>query len=207
MRLFFLWALVCLGFAFAGASAVAEHKPVSAKSSSVSKTAPEAPQAEQQPNIDSGCAGDADQIYNHGFAACQSDGQLFGAARSRYAPVSRAPRPGAPHSSLLKSAQPRINLSPVLMLTPNLKQAELTAQNQLRLTGYFPSQPLQIRYELVFLMIGGVWRIEDISVDAVPPQPVADASRAQTADSSGVQTAQAESTAVKSSKLPAKPKN
>ncbi len=56
MRLFFLWALVCLGLAFAGASAIAEpiaeHKPVSAKSSSVSKAAPEAPQAEQQPNID-----------------------------------------------------------------------------------------------------------------------------------------------------------
>lgn len=207
MRLFFLSALVCLGFAFAGASAIAEHKPASAKSSSVPKTAPEPPQAEQQPNIDPVVLA---MLIKSTIMALQHANQTgnYSVLRDLGTPLFRERLDQARLTAVFSNLRSRgINLSPVLMLAPNLKQAELTGQNRLRLAGYFPSQPLQIRYELVFLMIGGVWRIENISVDAVPPQPVADASRAQTPDSSGVQTAQAESTAVKSSKPPAKPKN
>jgi hypothetical protein len=207
MRLFFLWALVCLGFAFAGASAIAEHKPVSAKSSSVSKAAPEAPQAEQQPNIDPVVLA---MLIKSTIMALQHANQTgnYSVLRDLGTPLFRERLDQARLTAVFSNLRSRgINLSPVLMLAPNLKQAELTGQNRLHLAGNFPTQPLQVQYELVFLMIGGVWRIEDISVDAVPPQPVADASRAQTADPSGGQTAQAVSTAVKSSKLPANPKN
>lgn len=61
-----------------------------------------------------------------------------------------------------------INLSPVLMLSPNLdRPAELMDRRRLRLAGSFPTQPLQIRYELVFLQIDGVWRVDGLAVDAV----------------------------------------
>jgi hypothetical protein len=64
-----------------------------------------------------------------------------------------------------------VNLSPVLLLSPNLtKQPELTDQKQLRVIGNFPTQPLQIKYELVFQQIDGVWRVDGVSVEAVAAQ-------------------------------------
>jgi hypothetical protein len=72
-----------------------------------------------------------------------------------------------------------VNLSPVLMIMPNLtKQPELTPPNALRVVGNFPTQPLQIQYEFLFLLIDGVWRVEGLAVDAVPAQAVADATAA-----------------------------
>ena len=61
-----------------------------------------------------------------------------------------------------------INLSPVLMLLPNLtKPAELTPQGQLRVVGNFPTRPLQIQYALMFQQQDGAWRLDGIAVDAV----------------------------------------
>ena len=67
-----------------------------------------------------------------------------------------------------------VNLSPVLFLAPNLtKQPELTEGNQLRIVGDFPTQPLKIQYEMLFLQIDGVWRIDGLAIDAVPQQSTA----------------------------------
>jgi hypothetical protein len=64
-----------------------------------------------------------------------------------------------------------VSLNPILVLAPNLtKQPEITPQNQLHLVGSFPTQPLQIQYELWFIKLNEAWRIEGISVDAVPAQ-------------------------------------
>ncbi|KAI94374.1 hypothetical protein T281_11335 [Rhodomicrobium udaipurense JA643] len=64
-----------------------------------------------------------------------------------------------------------VNLSPILVLSPTLtKQPELTDQRQLRLVGNFPTQPLQIKYELVYQQIDGVWRVDGVSVEAVAVQ-------------------------------------
>ena len=67
-----------------------------------------------------------------------------------------------------------VNLSPVLFLAPNLaKQPELTEGNQVRIVGDFPTQPLKIQYEMLFLQIDGVWRIDGLAIDAVPQQSTA----------------------------------
>ena len=72
-----------------------------------------------------------------------------------------------------------INLSPTLMLMPVLaKQPEITPQGQLHVIGYFPTQPLQIQFELLFLQLDGIWRLDGIAVDAVPP-PGAQASASE----------------------------
>ena len=64
-----------------------------------------------------------------------------------------------------------VNLSTVLFLTPNLaKQPDITEGRQLHIVGDFPTQPLQIQYEMLFLQIDGVWRIDGMAVDAVPVQ-------------------------------------
>jgi len=63
-----------------------------------------------------------------------------------------------------------INLSPALMLMPQLlKKPEITSRGQLHLVGNFPTQPLQIRFDLLFLQLDGIWRIDGISVSAGPP--------------------------------------
>ena len=63
-----------------------------------------------------------------------------------------------------------INLSPALMLMPQLlKKPEITSRGQLHLVGNFPTQPLQIRFDLLFLQLDGIWRIDGIAVSAGPP--------------------------------------
>jgi hypothetical protein len=57
-----------------------------------------------------------------------------------------------------------------MILAPSLtKQPELTPENRLHLIGEFPTQPLKVQFELFFLSIDGVWRIEGMAVYAVPP--------------------------------------
>ena len=84
-----------------------------------------------------------------------------------------------------------VNLSPVLFLAPNLtKQPEMTEGNELHVVGDFPTQPLQIQYEMLFLQLDGVWRLNGLAVDAVPVQLSANApaAAASTAPSSGAWT-------------------
>ena len=64
----------------------------------------------------------------------------------------------------------KIDLSPAYFLSPNLtKKPELNKDNELVLVGLFPTQPLQIQFELRFMQLDGRWRIAGIAVDAVPP--------------------------------------
>jgi hypothetical protein len=61
-----------------------------------------------------------------------------------------------------------VNLSGALMLMPNLtKPPEISPQGQLHVVGNFPTQPLQIQYDLVFWQLDGIWRLDGIAVDAV----------------------------------------
>ena len=64
-----------------------------------------------------------------------------------------------------------LNLNPVLMLLPYLSRPpEFTPQGQLRLVGYFATQPLRIEYDLLFAQTDGTWRIDGIDVNAVPQE-------------------------------------
>ena len=71
----------------------------------------------------------------------------------------------------------KIDLSPAYFLSPNLtKSPELSKENELKVTGFFPTQPLQIQFELRFMQLDGRWRLAGIGVDAVPlPGPQASA--------------------------------
>jgi hypothetical protein len=74
----------------------------------------------------------------------------------------------------------KIDLSPALLLAPSLtKNPELNQNGELVLVGSFPTQPLQIRFELAFLQLDGMYRLAGIGVDAVPP-PASQASAAAT---------------------------
>jgi hypothetical protein len=71
-----------------------------------------------------------------------------------------------------------LDLSPVLLISPQLSEPpELAPDGALRLAGVFNTAPEQISFAAIFRPVGGVWRIEALSVQAVTvpaaPQPAA----------------------------------
>jgi hypothetical protein len=98
----------------------------------------------------------------------------------------------------------KIDLSPAYFLSPNLtKKPELNKDNELVLVGLFPTQPLQIQFELRFMQLDGRWRLAGIAVDAVPPS----ASQALAAPSAPPAPAQQPAEGQASKKGAAKPKS
>ena len=96
----------------------------------------------------------------------------------------------------------KIDLSPAYFLSPNLtKKPELNKDNELVLVGFFPTQPLQIQFELRFMQLDGRWRMAGIGVDAVPP------SASQAAAAPAPAPAQQPAPSQASKKGPAKPKS
>jgi hypothetical protein len=62
-----------------------------------------------------------------------------------------------------------LDLSPALVLSPQFTAPpSLTPQGVLKLTGSFPSRPLQIDFAIDFRPVDGFWLIDTLSVSAVP---------------------------------------
>jgi hypothetical protein len=70
-----------------------------------------------------------------------------------------------------------VDLHAVAITAPQLSTAPHIDNNKmLRLTGYFPTQPLQINFDLLFQNVAGHWRLFGVSVStsqAAPQQPAA----------------------------------
>ena len=68
----------------------------------------------------------------------------------------------------------KLDLSPMLVVNPNLSKSPEIKDGELILTGDFPTQPLHITFDLRFMQLDGIWRLAGIAVDAVPaPQAMA----------------------------------
>ncbi len=66
----------------------------------------------------------------------------------------------------LRSAN--LDLSPIAVVTPELTQAPaFTKDGVLRLTGRFPTLPVQINFDMAFQQIAGRWLIAGLAVDPV----------------------------------------
>jgi hypothetical protein len=66
----------------------------------------------------------------------------------------------------------KIDLFAVAVMAPQLSAPpHLEASGMLRLTGAFPTRPLQISFDLLFENVGGQWRLFGISVQTPQPQP------------------------------------
>ena len=66
------------------------------------------------------------------------------------------------------------DLFAVALIEPKLTAGpDLDSTGKLRLAGFFPTRPLQIRFDLTFQSVGGQWRLFAISVGAseAPAQP------------------------------------
>ena len=64
-----------------------------------------------------------------------------------------------------------VDLSAVSIITPQLTEAPSLDQQKgmLRIKGYFPGNPMQINFEVVYQAVNGRWRVQGLSVQPVSP--------------------------------------
>ncbi len=58
-----------------------------------------------------------------------------------------------------------IDLAPVVFVTPQVSQQPAITGGKLRLTGFFPTQPMQVNYDLQFEPSAGTWKLYGIAVN------------------------------------------
>jgi hypothetical protein len=69
-----------------------------------------------------------------------------------------------------------IDMSPVFFFNPKLiRKPEIRPDGLLRLTGYFPTKPEQINFDMMFQFVDGRWRLHGIAVDTIPATGTANA--------------------------------
>lgn len=67
--------------------------------------------------------------------------------------------------------QQNLDLSPITVVTPQATEPpSLTDKGLLRIVGFFPTAPLQIKFELLFEPVAAKWRLSGMAVTAVPAQ-------------------------------------
>ena len=77
----------------------------------------------------------------------------------------------------------KLDLAPVLLYEPKLYQKpEINAKGMLRITGFFPTAPERVNFDLIFQPVWGQWRLFGISANTVPA-PAPQAAPAQPATS------------------------
>jgi hypothetical protein len=65
----------------------------------------------------------------------------------------------------------KLNLGPIVLFTPKLaKPAAIDDKEVLRLTGFFPTQPLRVNFNLGYQNIEGAWQLFDISISTTKAQ-------------------------------------
>jgi hypothetical protein len=70
-------------------------------------------------------------------------------------------------------ASKNVDLSAVSIIAPQLAEPPALdqAKGMLRLKGYFPGQPVQINFEMLYQAVDGRWRLFGLSVQPGPPTP------------------------------------
>lgn len=72
--------------------------------------------------------------------------------------------------------QANLDLSPIVIYEPQFtRPPEISPQGFLRLTGFFPTAPLRVNFDLMFQPVGGEWKL--IAVSLQPAQATAQPAR------------------------------
>ena len=98
----------------------------------------------------------------------------FTVLRDMGAPGFRAANTaGRLSQSFADLAAKNIDLSRVSILAPQLTQPPALdqAKGMLHLKGYFPDEPVQINFEMLYQAVDGRWRLFGLSVQPGPPTP------------------------------------
>jgi len=87
----------------------------------------------------------------------------------------------------------RIDIMPIIFVPPKPTQApRIDEGGHLRLVGYFPTQPLQVNFDLTFQQAGADWKLYSISVAPVPAEPAVAANEQRAAPRKTVKKANSE---------------
>lgn len=66
----------------------------------------------------------------------------------------------------------KTDLSPILVLDPQFTEPPtVNDAGQLQMAGFFPSQPLQVHFRVIFQMVGGGWAIDTLAVGTPAVKP------------------------------------
>ncbi|MFW6027618.1 MAG: hypothetical protein ACOC91_02300, partial [bacterium] len=63
-----------------------------------------------------------------------------------------------------KLRESNLDFSPILVYNPKFADTAIMPNGLLRLRGYFPTQPLQVHFDLLFQPVGGEWRLYALRV-------------------------------------------
>lgn len=93
-----------------------------------------------------------------------------------------------------KLRQRNFDLSPVVLFNPQFTQKPIIDQNgRLRMTGFFPTQPVRINFDLLFDRVDSRWRIFGISINPSQIATAANPARSETQNSNAPAAAAAAS--------------
>jgi hypothetical protein len=68
------------------------------------------------------------------------------------------------------------DLSPIVVLQPKLiRKPEIDKGGMLRITGFFPTRPERLNFDLIYQSLNGQWRLFGIATNTTPIEPVATA--------------------------------
>lgn len=86
------------------------------------------------------------------------------------APGFQSANSAARLSELFKQLRDQaLDLGPVVLIEPKLTKApQINERGHLRVTGFFPSQPKQVNFDLAFQMVGEEWRVFGLGVTVAP---------------------------------------
>ena len=102
-----------------------------------------------------------------------------------------------------------LDLSPILLFQPKLlRKPEMNPQGLIRVTGFFPTKPERVKFDLIFQPVQGRWRLFGIAVDTMPaaPDPEPAAPAVSSAPEGAKPKPAAEPQAAKPAAPPRKPK-
>jgi hypothetical protein len=90
---------------------------------------------------------------------------------------------GRLHEIFSNLASKPINIAAVAIIPPKLTQTPFVDENKrLHIVGYFPGNPVQLKFELVFEIVGRRWRLFGISADVVNAEVAEAAPQAEQKD-------------------------
>lgn len=70
----------------------------------------------------------------------------------------------------------KLDLTPTLLYQPKLlRRPEVNEKGRLRITGFFPTEPERVNFDLLFEPVQGQWRLFGIGVSTARPKPAAGA--------------------------------
>jgi hypothetical protein len=94
--------------------------------------------------------------------------------RALAGPGMQAMTPEQLSASFADMRNKQIDLAPTIVVSPQLTQnAVVSTDGILQLVGFFPTQPLQVHFQMALQPVQGFWRLAGLTINAKPPAQAA----------------------------------